>query len=97
MESAVDSGELMASPAPPSCWSRRTSPRLALKRAPDRARAKRLTKLTIAFAVVYLGVQSLSWLPILERVDRRTGGDLRMEEVLFLMLTFAHASTSSAA
>ena len=41
--------------------------------------------------MVYLGVQSLSWLPILERVDRRTGGDLRMEEVLFLMLTFAHA------
>lgn len=63
----------------------------ALKRAPDRARARRLTVLTIVFAVVYLVVQSLSWFPILERVDRRTGGDLRMEEVLFLMLTFAHA------
>ena len=63
----------------------------ALKRAPDRARAKRLTKLTIVFALVYLGVQSLSWFPILERVDRRTGGDLQMEDVLFLMLTIAHA------
>lgn len=91
-ESAVDTGELMGlAGATVLLVAADLASARALKRAPDRARAKRLTRLTIAFAVVYLGVQSLSWLPILARVDRRTGGDLRMEEVLFLMLTFAHA------
>lgn len=63
----------------------------ALKRAPDRAAARRLTVVTIVLALVYLVVQATSWMPIFRRVDRTTGGDLRMEEVVFLILTLAHA------
>lgn len=63
----------------------------ALKRAPDRQKARSLTRNAALVAGLYLIVQSLSWMPIFARVDRRTGGDLRMEDVLFLMLTIAHA------
>ncbi len=63
----------------------------ALKRAPDRKKARALTRNAAIIAGLYLVVQSFSWAPIFARVDRRTGGDLRMEDVLFLMLTIAHA------
>lgn len=62
------------------------------KKAPVRARARKLTIATVVAASVYLVVQSLSWVPLLERANAgRSGGDLRMEGFLFLMLTFAHA------
>lgn len=63
----------------------------ALKRAPDRKKARVLTLAAAVVAGIYLAVQMASWWPIFARVDRRTGGDLRMEDVLFLMLTIAHA------
>jgi len=66
----------------------------ALKRAPDRAKAWSLTRATIVAATVYLVVQGISWVPLLEASQKPgpSGGDLRIEGFLFLMLTFAHAA-----
>lgn len=65
----------------------------ALKAAENQARAWSLTRLTVISATIYLVVQSLSWVPLLEAVDRRPGAEngLGMEGFLFLMLTLAHA------
>ena len=68
----------------------------ALKKADTRARAKRLTLVTAIFASIYMVVQAISWVPILDTVGDRVngsivGGTLGHAGGLFLMLTFAHA------
>ncbi len=63
----------------------------ALKRTQTRSIASRLTLVTLISATLYLGVQTVSWLPLWAKRDPVDGGDLTMPGVLFLMLTFAHA------
>lgn len=64
----------------------------ALKRSSNRASARKLTVATLIAALVYLVVQSRSWVPLLAQArSGPNGGELRMEGFLFLMLTFAHA------
>lgn len=68
----------------------------ALKKAGTRAAAVKLTLATAVFASIYLVVQSMSWVPLLNQVGERingniVGGTLKHAGGLFLMLTFAHA------
>ena len=68
----------------------------ALKKADTRAAARKLTLATVVFASIYLVVQSMSWVPLLNQVGERingniVGGTLKHAGGLFLMVTFAHA------
>ncbi len=68
----------------------------ALKKAETRAAARKLTLVTVIFATIYLVVQSISWVPLLNQVGERIGGSIvggTLDHAggLFLMLTFAHA------
>ncbi len=68
----------------------------ALKKVESRAEAWRLTMVTLVFALIYMVVQGIAWVPLLEQVGERVnggivGGTLTHAGGLFLMLTFAHA------
>lgn len=50
------------------------------------------TRLTLITALIYVVVQTISWIPLIAQGDPQGDGTLRMEGFLFLMLTLAHAA-----